>query len=106
MGQVEDAIQVGVDDFAPTDEFDQCGFLGAIALVTLQTGDAPADGLGSVGGSSLGDLGVEGREFLVLKANGDLSSHDVERTQSVNQLVCISVRRTSGGARRRLDQHR
>lgn len=53
-------VQLGVDRLTAARELTEDGFVDAVALVTLQAGDPPADSLGAVGSSTLGDLGVQG----------------------------------------------
>jgi hypothetical protein len=47
--------------------------------------------LGTVGRTALDDLSVEGREFAVVEADGDLRAHHGSISHRVNQLVCAIV---------------
>lgn len=64
-------VQVGINELAPAGELDEGGFLTAIALVALQTGDAAAESVRAVDGPALGNLGVQGCQFLVVASAGE-----------------------------------
>lgn len=52
-------VHIGVEFLAAACEFEKGGLLRLVALLTLEAGDAPADGLGAVGGAAGHDFGVQ-----------------------------------------------
>jgi len=66
-------------------------------LISLEAGDPVADGLGTVGGAALGDLGVEGREFAIVETDSDLGCHGSNVSHRVNHLVCETECRVVAG---------
>ena len=75
MRQIEDAVEIRVDRLTASSELDERGLFVPVALLPLEPGDPTTDGLGTIRGSALGDLGVESRELAVVETDGDLGSH-------------------------------
>lgn len=90
MRAVEHAVEIGVDGLTASGKFDESGLLAAIALVSLEAGDAVPDSLRTVGGTALEDFSVEGRELAVIEADGDLRGH--RRSLSVCQPLGMHAR--------------
>jgi hypothetical protein len=91
MRKVEHAVEIRVHGLAAPGKLDQRGLLAAISLLSLKSGDPVPHCLGTVGRTALDNLSVEGREFAVVEADGDLRAHHGSISHRVNQLVCAIV---------------
>ncbi len=82
MGQVGD-VQVGIDGLAPPGELDENGFVGAVSLLSLETGDPAPESFGAIGGSPLRNLGIERSQLALVEPDGDLGGgHAVSLAES------------------------
>lgn len=72
MRQIGQAVEVRIDRFTAPGKVNQRRLVAAVALLALESGDATADRLGTVRRTALHDLGVEGRKFAGIEANGYL----------------------------------
>ncbi len=91
MGQVEHTVEIWIDRLAPSGKVDEDGLFPAITLISLESGDPVADGLGTIGRTTLDNLSVEGRKLTVVQTDGDLRGHDRSISLDVNRLVCTRV---------------
>jgi hypothetical protein len=76
MRQVEHTGEIRVDQLAAPSKIEENGLLTPIALISLEAGDPAPDGLRSVGRTTFHDLSVQGREFTLVEADGDLRGHE------------------------------
>lgn len=82
MRQVKHTVEVWVDRLTAPREVDENGLLTAVALVSLEAGDPLANRLRPAGRTALKDLSIEGSEFAVVEANGNLRGHPPSITQA------------------------
>src|SRR5680860_1559624 len=88
--QVEHPVEVGVDGLTAPRQVNERRLLAAVALLSLKACDPAAHGLGTVGGSTLDDLGVQGCQLAVIEPDGYLRGHVHSVPHHVNHLVCAS----------------
>jgi len=87
--EIHRPVEVRVEGLTPSGQLEEHGFFGAVALLTLKTGDPTTDSLGATGCPALRDLCVQGGQLLVVEPDRDLCRHTDQPTTTVNQTVCV-----------------
>src|SRR5680860_1071909 len=95
--QVEHTVEVGVDGLTTPRQVNERRFLAAVSLLSLKACDPTAHGIGTVGGSTLYDLGVQGCQLAVIEPDGYLRGHVHSVLHHVNHSVCTSSARCPHG---------
>ncbi len=75
MWQIKHTVEIGVDRLTAPGEVNENGLLTAVTLISLKTGNAMADCLGTVGCTALDNLGVENSEFAFIETDSNLRGH-------------------------------